>query len=661
MGKAKKRVKITTKKAASKKTKASAKKKSGVKKISKSGLFSKLDPCLMLGASHGKSAHLLGLGPAPDTDQVSTESISKIGLGIRSLASSMSTKAANDYIKQDLIAVLVETGDRGKAEEKVKSLGGVATRLSANKLMARVPRSEIMSLAKLSSVGYVEASTKLKPTCDLAHESTGLVSSTGTVNVSETGRGVLVGIIDTGIDITHPAFQSGGSTRIVNYLDQEIGTEFSNTDIDNGSGSDDDNGHGTHVAGIAAGNGAGSPNGSWRGVATEADLAIVKTSFDSTDIAVAIKHIFDLADARNQPCVVNLSLGGHVGAHDGSSISERMIDDLSGDGRIVVVSAGNEGGDSIHASTVLRRGLNPADRWVADFRINSRSFNTASGPVEAGILRLQVWHQREDAVTISLRSPLGNLFTAPLNNRQETDLGNIFVEASHQQHPYSLDHSTTFFIVTNATAALLNGWSIIAEDDQPGGGLQVGSVHAWIQDSDMGVFTTGATNSHLVGMPGTSFSAITVGSYASRNEWPSRTPNAPGGIFQASAINPGDISHFSSPGPTRDGHNKPEIAGPGQLLLAPLSKDAPVSEIPNFLRVPNHPYAALQGTSMSAPYVTGSIALLLEKEGNLNWSEIKRRLMKSSVQDRFTQTCWNPRWGYGKLQVDRLLEIEPAS
>ena len=224
-----------------------------------------------------------------------------------------------------------------------------------------------------------------------------------------------------------------------------------------------------------------------------------------------------------------------------------------------------------------------------------------------------------------------------------------------------MDHSTSFFIITDPVEALLTGWSVIAEDDQTNGGIQVGSVHSWIPNSDMGHFANGATDTHLVGMPGTSFSAITVASYASRKEWPSLDPNSPGGVFRANAINVADISHFSSIGPTRDGHNKPEIAGPGQLLLAPLSSDANEEEIPNFLRVPNRPYAAMQGTSMSAPYVTGAIALLLEKDNNLNWAEIKRRLIKSAAQDEFTQPCWNARWGYGRLNVQRLVEIEPAS
>lgn len=642
--------------------KKTAKKKSAKKRTTRkkaAPAFSKLDPALLLGASHSKVAHKLGIAEAPEA--AAAPVVSKVGLGIRSLADRMSSKAATDYVQEDLVSVLIESGDTDDTQKKVKSLGGTSTPLTSSKMTARVPRSKLKSLAGYASVGYIEASTRLKPTCDQAHQSTGLVVG-GATSVSQTGSGVLVGVIDTGIDVKHAAFQSSGSTRIVNYLDQEAGQEFTQAEIDAGDadGSLDVIGHGTHVAGIAAGNGAGSPSGDWHGVATGADLAIVKTTFDTADIAVAIKHVFDLADSRGQPCVINLSLGGHFGAHDGSSVAERMIDDLSGDGRVVVVSAGNEGNDSIHAGTTLATGLTPPDRWVADFRINRRVFQTASGPVEAGLIFVQAWNQREDAVTITLRSPTGNLFTAPRNDKQETDLGSIFVEASHQQHPYSLDHSTSFFVITDPDLALLSGWSIIAEDDPANGGIQVGSVHAWIPDGAMGHFSSGVANSHLVGMPGTAFSAVTVASYASRKEWPSQEPNRPDGVFRADAINVEDISHFSSMGPTRDGHNKPEIAGPGQLLLAPLSSDADENEIPKFLRVPGRPYAALQGTSMSAPYVTGAIALLLEREDNLNWSEIKRRLIKSATQDGFTQPCWNPRWGYGRLQVQRLVEIEPA-
>ncbi len=301
--------KKTTKKKTTKKTvakKKTVRKKAVRKKATKRkkpSVFSKLDPCLILGASHSKVAHKLGIVEKPVTELASSSS--KIGLGIRSLADRMSIKAANDYVQEDIVSVLIESTDVASIQKKIKSLKGISVPLTPSKLMAKIPRSKLKYFAGLSAIGYIEASTRLKPTCDLAHISTGLVVS-GSTTVSETGNGVLIGIIDTGIDVTHPAFQSGGSTRIVNYLDQETGDEFSQADINagNADGSTDIIGHGTHVAGIAAGNGAGSPSSNWRGVAPQADLAIVKTTFDTADIAIGIKHVFDLAQTRNQPCVV---------------------------------------------------------------------------------------------------------------------------------------------------------------------------------------------------------------------------------------------------------------------------------------------------------------------------------------------------------------------
>jgi hypothetical protein len=93
--------------------------------------------------------------------------------------------------------------------------------------------------------------------------------------------------------------------------------------------------------------------------------------------------------------------------------------------------------------------------------------------------------------------------------------------------------------------------------------------------------------------------------------------------------------------------------------LAPLSKDALASELPLFTRVAGMEYAALRGTSMSAPYVTGALALLLQKHPALDWSEAKRRLIKTARQDGHTGVSWNRTWGYGKLDIERLLTIEP--
>lgn len=470
---------------------------------------------------------------------------------------------------------------------------------------------------------------------------------------------MLVGIVDSGIYAGHPGFAAAGNTRIVDYFDQEQEVEYNSAAIEAGqaSASPDEIGHGTHVAGIAAGNGSGSNGTTYEGVAPEADLAIVKTTFNSADIAEAVRNIFDIADQRNQPCVVNLSLGTHVGGHDGTTVTERTIDQLSGPGRLVVVSAGNEGRDFIHASTVMPRGDSTPARWVADFSLKRREVNGE----EVGLLLVQVWHQHEDSIRIRMRAPNGEFIEPPSGGDIEVDRSVFVVQGSHQMAIYSGDHSTTFVVITVPLSQWLSGWSIIADEDRSGGnsGVEVGAIHAWIADGDMGAFTSGHSQQYLVGMPGTSYSAITVGSYATRREWRSIDPAMPNVMLDA--VNLEDTSYFTSPGPARDGYNKPEISAPGQWLVSALSRAASPNWVPEWTRLPGVPYATMQGTSMAAPYATGALALLLEKDGSIDWAEAKRRLIKSARQDGFTKTCWNSSWGYGKMNGERLLTIEPGA
>ena len=620
----------------------------------------KLDPMLQLGASRAQveerfQTRALG-GEVPSVPR-KPDTLSDLPLGIQSLASRMSKVGAERLRKEDLVSVVVDCRGGESVRDRLDQWGGCGTRVSPSTVVARVPRTELESLARLSAVRYVEASTKLKLHSDLAHGSSGLVRA-GVPTVPQTGAGVLVGVIDTGIDVSHPAFRSGGKTRIVNYLDQFTEQEFDSAKIDAGdaAGSTDTVGHGTHVAGIAAGNGGGLPNSSLRGVAPEADLAVVKSTLETADILTAIAHIFDLAKARNQPAVVNCSFGGHVGGHDGSTIIERTIDELSGAGRIVVASAGNEGSDPIHAHGIVRGDGSTAARWEAKFSLSPRTLQGESGPVELGFLFLEVWHQREDSLKVRLRSPSGNFLDAPAEGSSEHDFGSFFVAAARQIHPYSGDTLVTFEVITLPQAQWLSNWMLVAEEASPGS-AGIGAVHAWIRDGAEGRFTTGATFEYLIGMPASAYSAVAVASYATRNQWNSRDPQNPSIHLEALELE--SLSSFSSPGPTRDGDNKPDLAAPGEWLLAPLSKDALVSELPLFTRVAGIEYASLRGTSMSAPYVTGSLALLLQKDGSIDWSEAKRRLIKSVRQDRHSGVCWNARWGYGKLDVERLLTIEP--
>jgi|GEM_PF-4573888 len=560
------------------------------------------------------------------------------------------------------LMVIVDTNN---AEEMQPHFDANARLLTPTKIAAAIEPDDLMRFAAMDEIRRIEVSAPLPPAVNQAHAASGVWQDADEPARSPAiegldGRGVLVGVIDTGIDGSHPDFWESGRSRLVDFWDQKH--DIFRTAGDNGVLSADDagactdeNGHGSHVAGIAAGNGRADPR--FAGVAPGADLAVVKTSFMSRDIAAGVSHIFALADKRGQPCVINLSLGGHWGAHDGSSVTERVIDELCDrPGRIVVAAAGNEGTDRAHAAISFRElppGPSGRRRWTADFEIQQRVIRGRL----VGTTLLQIWTQREDQLEVVLRTPFGELIKPPVNNARRFDGDYYLIETWNDNSSLSGDDQTTIAITTQPVRRLLEGWSVIVREPvKPAGAsptdtVPVGVVHAWIADGGAR-FNEAFTRSHQVGMPGTAFSAITVAAYGTRNSWPA----ANGVDTTIDGVKAADIAYFSSRGPTRDQHNKPEICAPGQWIVSVRSEQA---DMPERMLLPDGLYAAMQGTSMAAPYVTGAMALLLQREPELSWAEAKRRLIKSARQDEFTYGCWNPAWGYGKLDVAELLRVNP--
>jgi subtilisin family serine protease len=278
---------------------------------------------------------------------------------------------------------------------------------------------QLPDLASLESVRKIFASVVRRPMNDRARQSVGIDNSSGLRQVAQTGRGVVVGIIDTGIDFRHADFTVPGSggrqTRIKAMLDMtEYGTQspdpgwnyilpgksavighlYTEADINSAlqnpkpaaQNADtvkerDKSGHGTHVAGTAAGNGLASPTtGTYAGMAPEADLIIVKASrqndgeddFDTTDIINGLEFIKQKAAELGEPFVINLSIGGQIGPHDGTTPDERAIDSLvsSGTGRAVCVAAGNEGDSSTHARSIVPAG----GSQTLDYNVNGSAY-----------------------------------------------------------------------------------------------------------------------------------------------------------------------------------------------------------------------------------------------------------------------------------------------
>lgn len=557
----------------------------------------------------------------------------------------------------------------GGAEGAILEVGGrVGTRLGPV-VTAWVPMSGLRTLAVKPGIEYVEASTLLYPELDTSVPATraDLVHG-GSYNLR--GQGVLVCIFDTGLDYTHNDFRnSDGSTRVLYMWDQTVsgtppsgfgyGVEWTKSDIDAELGASppgvvseqDMNGHGTHVAGIAAGNGQATgnslPAGKYIGMAPEADLLIVKGgnhSFPTSNVIDGIAWAMAKAGPLGKPVVINLSIGGHSGAHDGTSGHEAAIEAAFGPGKVVVASAGNSADDQIHDRVSLS-GTGAVD----SMRIDIAEYTATPGTSNDYTL-FNIWYDGSAGVTVSVRGPDGSTTYGPWTSgsaaTSETHTtGHVYANnASSGTDPFNGDKQLLlqFFDDVEGNEPMWGEWTIFFE-------LATGSsatVDLWIYDDTVGSVVLNATADYTVSEPGTGRGEICVGSYISKKSWSSINGN----MYTYPSLTLSDISPFSSWGPTRDGRMKPDLAAPGQVIKSAWSTQMSTDPIVEF-QDPDGVHRLAQGTSMSAPHVTGAVALLLQAQPYLSASQIRDHLTATAVKDGFTGTTENNTWGYGKMDV----------
>ncbi len=523
---------------------------------------------------------------------------------------------------------------------------------------ARLPLSSLSWLEADESIAHVEAARLLQPLMDAALVD-GRVDEVWAGEPAYTGSGVLVGVIDSGIDWRHADFNDAdGDTRIEYIWDMfstgtpptgyDYGAEYNATQIDAGTLLEVDySGHGTHVSGIAAGNGFESA-GQYSGVAPHAGILFAKAfddnlgGFPEDKVIDALFYLKEKAAAMGRPIAINLSLGGHMGPHDGSSAQEQIINDLSGSGVVFCVAAGNEGERLLHDS-------GPAFGTDLQLQIPTYATNPGSGNDRA-IVNVWVDGDASPSVTISLG---GNTLITVLSDNFDSVSGTYGSVA-----------------VDNATGNPSNGdkQMIIQLDDSdgtaPGAGNWTisinggsGTAHAWVATSTMLTTFPNSDQTYSVGMPGTSEAAITVAAYKTKNEWLSLAGGRQyGGSWGAAAE--GDRAPFSSFGPTRDNREKPDISAPGMGMFAPYSADTSPYPGDDWLSPDSH-YFFSQGTSMASPFVCGVAALMLEKNGTLTAEQIKAAMRGSAATDGFTGDGWNVAFGAGK--VDAMAAIQAVA
>jgi subtilisin family serine protease len=554
--------------------------------------------------------------------------------------------------------------------EPAKAAGFKPSSIAGDVAAGSASLVDLAVIAALDSVTRIESSRPLVSELDISIKET----TADQLHFAEpplSGSGVLIGLIDSGIDYTHGCFRAeDGATRILAIWDQNLlavtgessprnftyGVEYSRETInqalqlsataDEKVRHKDTRGHGTLVAGIAAGNGLASgfaiglsgakreikernindeqAVGTYVGVAPQADLLVVAydtegTIGESAAMQDAVKYLLDKAESLQRPIVINISQGDFIGPHDGSSLLERGIDQLLGKpGQIIVKAAGNARGCNAHASgTVSAGGMVCLPLTVPE----SDKRRDTIDIWYAGADRFDVAIQQQDERVTNFVSPGPCGVTLSLPN------GNRVYLVSSTADPANSDNRIYIEIQPGSRPTICPGeWAIWLK----GVVVEQGLFHAWIDRSTdpapqfVGEFVS---DDYTLSIPGTSKKIITVGSYITR------IPDSDG------ALN-GQLAPYSSFGPTRDGRAKPEIVAPGEAIISALSGAKGKRQ-----------YFLMGGTSMSAPHVTGAAALLLEKNPSLTQDEIRELLCRHARTDSHTGSPPDKGWGQGKLDV----------
>ena len=572
------------------------------------------------------------------------------------------------------ISTIYLQGDVSKIVAGLEKNGIVHASFYGSVIRCQIPSWKLLDFAQIDGISVIEEGNKqgqlLDDSTRYYSNADSVLGGLGGLTSAYTGKGVIMGSIDTGVDYTHGDFRNPGDSlsRILRFFDFNTTPVSSysqaqvNQNLINPTLPIDDSWHGTHVAGVAVGNGLA--NGTFKGMAPEAHLVVadLTPSLEFDHIIGAADSIFQFARTQNKPCVINCSIGSNYGPHDGSDSYSLALESMvkADSGRAMIIAAGNSTTFVPHLGYNLSSDTNftylsstnsnplylqmylPATGFNGQFRFGLDTLNTSS--------KYRKFTQ----------SPFRTASQIPQLGIQDTlkhPNGTPYCIISSYASNYTNNRVLVEFLLTYLSPAGLK--TPIYRMEMTGSG----SFHLWAPNSSMinSVATYGKSLSDtskykkpddqysMAGYFNCAKDLISVANFNNRSAWV-----VCGGSGNTNLTASGVIASSSSFGPNIDGTIKPDISAAGDNTLAARSSNVP---FPDSKAAVGCLHRRAGGTSNATAVITGAVCMYLQANPKAGWYTIKSDLLHSATSDSKTGVVPNSRWGYGKLNTMKFVQF----
>lgn len=578
----------------------------------------------------------------------------------------------------DTLKVFIDY-DSSLSIEELEKYGKISLKTS-NILIASIPVNNLETIADIPGVLRISIPEQLEPTLNEAIRLTNIedIHRGWYLKQKYDGTGVIIGVPDYGFYLNHEMFKTkDGITRVKRaWVTQDTtgnppegykGSLYTDSFLlanNNLFTTSKKEIHGTHVLGIAAGTEVQGKKASYGGVAPGADIVVVELEGSKmVTLPEIVDYIFKYADSVNKPVVINMSIGSTFHPGDGTSSAEILINNLieqNPHGRIIVAAAGNKGDVNMHLEHTF-------ERDTLSFSIYGRGTNPNWGCLkiwgdEDNNFKLMVVIRDLDNLNDTVSVYKSGWYSTNESENKEEQINDDITLYFRTDSSYIYNNKPYIeFYAGELNSNQIITVYIVSEDAH---------IHIWNSNAGY-IYNENMTKllgdtKYTIDSPGIMNNVITVGATVMRDQ----IENIEGNVYNVGAGNVLNIAYYSSRGPSTNGEIKPDIVAPGSVIYSAFNNDFDFNA-ENTARIfrnivdktenGDYFYAA-QGTSMSTPFITGLVALMLQINPKLTQSEIKDIFRITALNDALTGDAKinkSNRWGWGKinpLAIMRILE-----